>query len=53
MDVAIDSSAKAFKVELVDCKTNKTLLSKEIFASNCTQLEFENLRLWSCDNPNL
>lgn len=53
MDIAIDSSAKAFKVELVDCKTNKTLLSKEIFASNCTQLEFENLRLWSCDNPNL
>lgn len=53
MNIDVNAAAQAAQIEVVDLKTNETVIQKTAFIDGVISLPFENLKLWDTENPNL
>lgn len=53
LNLDMDCIPQAVNIEIIDCKTDKTVISQSAYVDKVISLPFENLKLWDTKNPNL
>lgn len=53
LNLDIDCIPQAINVEIVDFKTNETVISTSAYVDGAVSVPFENLKLWDTEHPNL
>lgn len=53
MDIAVHCVPQAAEIEVVDFKTNETVINRSVFIDSVISFPFENLKLWNTESPNL
>lgn len=53
IDLDIEALPQIMDISVIDCKTNKTVVSKSAFVDSCISIPFKNLKVWNIDSPQL
>lgn len=53
LNLDIDCIPQAVEIEIVDFKTNETVISTSAYVDGAVSVPFENLKLWDTQHPNL
>lgn len=53
LNLDVDCIPQAVDIEILDYKTNETVISKSAYVDGVISLPFDNMKLWDTENPNL